>query len=242
MDSANVLQQMIHSPFAAVPDPGNGGILSVDRNFQVFDIIAKSGVETRTLAAPTRSGLFVTLDCVAIIGGASAVVSVLDSTGATTGTVTLSNPGTSALLQSQVSAWNQTTGIKTFVWQVISINGGLVTTMPLGGIFSSLTASNLTITSGEGVYGNFTLHAGSNIVLDATTGTKIGTATTQKLAFWNATPVVQPTASGVTTGFTAVNTSTVVAAASTFTGNIGATAYTIGDLVAALKTAGLIAS
>ena len=31
-----------------------------------------------------------------------------------------------------------------------------------------------------------------NIVLSATTGTKIGTATGQKLGFWNATPVVQP--------------------------------------------------
>lgn len=30
-----------------------------------------------------------------------------------------------------------------------------------------------------------------NIVLNATTGTKIGTATTQKLGFWNVTPVVQ---------------------------------------------------
>jgi hypothetical protein len=33
-----------------------------------------------------------------------------------------------------------------------------------------------------------------NIVLGTTTGTKIGTATNQKLAFFNATPVVQPTA------------------------------------------------
>jgi hypothetical protein len=32
---------------------------------------------------------------------------------------------------------------------------------------------------------------GENIVLDTTTGTKIGTATDQKLGFWNATPVVQ---------------------------------------------------
>jgi hypothetical protein len=30
-----------------------------------------------------------------------------------------------------------------------------------------------------------------NMVFDATTGTKLGTATTQKLGFWNATPVVQ---------------------------------------------------
>lgn len=33
-----------------------------------------------------------------------------------------------------------------------------------------------------------------NLVLDTTTGTKLGTATTGKLGFWNATPVVQPTA------------------------------------------------
>jgi hypothetical protein len=33
-----------------------------------------------------------------------------------------------------------------------------------------------------------------NCVFGSTNGTKLGTATTQKLAFWNATPVVQPTA------------------------------------------------
>ncbi len=33
---------------------------------------------------------------------------------------------------------------------------------------------------------------GTNIALSATTGTKIGTATSQKLGFWNVTPVIQP--------------------------------------------------
>ena len=33
---------------------------------------------------------------------------------------------------------------------------------------------------------------GRNIQLGKTTGTKLGTATSQKLAFWNTTPVVQP--------------------------------------------------
>jgi hypothetical protein len=43
-----------------------------------------------------------------------------------------------------------------------------------------------------------------NIVTDTTTGTKIGTATTQKLGFYNATPVVQPTAvADITTTATA---------------------------------------
>lgn len=65
--------------------------------------------------------------------------------------------------------------------------------------------------------------------------------TTGIVGFFNAAAVLQPTASALTTGFTAVNTTTVVAAASTFTGNIGLTAYTIGDVVNALKKLGLIA-
>ena len=40
--------------------------------------------------------------------------------------------------------------------------------------------------------GDVTLDDASNIILNATTGTKIGTATAQKLGFWNVTPVVQP--------------------------------------------------
>lgn len=36
-----------------------------------------------------------------------------------------------------------------------------------------------------------TLADAANLVLNATTGTKIGTATTQKLGFYNATPIVQ---------------------------------------------------
>ncbi len=35
---------------------------------------------------------------------------------------------------------------------------------------------------------------GDNIVLGSSTGTKIGTATTQKLGFYNATPIVRPSA------------------------------------------------
>lgn len=42
--------------------------------------------------------------------------------------------------------------------------------------------------------GTVIMVGGANIVLDATTGTKIGTATTEKLGFWNATPVARPAA------------------------------------------------
>ena len=39
--------------------------------------------------------------------------------------------------------------------------------------------------------GNVTLADGSNIIVNTTTGTKIGTAVGQKIGFWNATPIVQ---------------------------------------------------
>ena len=82
---------------------------------------------------------------------------------------------------------------------------------------------------------------GRNIQVGLTTGTKIGTATGQKLGFFNATPVIQQSSTGETTGFTA-GSGTAVLDDSTFTGNTGSTAYTIGDIVKHLKTIGIIAS
>lgn len=88
---------------------------------------------------------------------------------------------------------------------------------------------------------NLTLADGIGVAAGTTTGTKIGTATNQKIGLWNAAPVVQPSTTGTTTGFTA-GTGTTVASGSTFTGNTGSTAYTIGDIINALKKIGLLAS
>jgi len=61
---------------------------------------------------------------------------------------------------------------------------------------------------------------GDNLALGSTTGTKIGTGATQKLGFWNATPIVQPvgaaqaavTPSTDFTGSDTVDKATVLAA------------------------------
>jgi hypothetical protein len=45
-----------------------------------------------------------------------------------------------------------------------------------------------------------TLSDAVNLAAGTTTGTKIGTASTQKIGFWNATPVVQPAANADTSG------------------------------------------
>ena len=73
-----------------------------------------------------------------------------------------------------------------------------------------------------------------NMVFDTTTGTKIGTATGQKIGFWNATPIVQPT-TGVTAATFSAGTGTAVNDASTFDG------YTIAKVVKALRNIGILA-
>ena len=56
-----------------------------------------------------------------------------------------------------------------------------------------------------------------NLILNTSTGSKVGTATSQKLGFWNATPIVQPTTGVAAATFTA-NSGTAVNDSSTFNG------------------------
>ena len=66
------------------------------------------------------------------------------------------------------------------------------------------------------------------------TGKKIGTATSQKLAFWNATPIAQPT--------TAVASATRVGGGgSTVTDTDTFDGYTVAQIVKALRNTGLLA-
>jgi hypothetical protein len=63
----------------------------------------------------------------------------------------------------------------------------------------------------------------------------------KELAFYSGASVPQPKTTGTTEGF-AAGTGTAVNSGSTFTGNTGIRAYTIGDMVKALKEVGLLAS
>jgi hypothetical protein len=102
------------------------------------------------------------------------------------------------------------------------INRG--TGAPIGlslSVYNGTTNSALQIVNGD-------------IEFNTTTGTKIGMATNQKLSFWNATPIVQPTTS---------------VASATLTGGGGATitdtdtfdGYTLKQIVKALRNSGLLA-
>ena len=76
--------------------------------------------------------------------------------------------------------------------------------------------------------------AALNMSFSTGTGTKIGTGTNQLFAFWNATPIIQPT-TGVAAATFVTNTSLIANDTATFDG------YTIGQVVKALRNTGLLA-
>jgi hypothetical protein len=83
--------------------------------------------------------------------------------------------------------------------------------------------------------GGITLGDAKNIAFNTTTGTKIGTATTQKLSFWNATPIVQPTTAVASATVAHTGGGTNIKTDDTFDG------YTLAQVVKALRNAGLLA-
>ena len=80
----------------------------------------------------------------------------------------------------------------------------------------------------------FTIADANDIAVGTTTGTKIGTATSQKLAFWDKTPVVQPT-TGISEAAFVVNSGGSIHPTSTFGG------YTIAQIAQALIDVGILA-
>lgn len=85
-----------------------------------------------------------------------------------------------------------------------------------------------------------TVPNGGTIATGTGTGAKIGTATGQKLGFFNATPVTQQGTTGTTAGFTS-GAGTTAKQDSVYTGGTGTAAYTVGDVVLALKNLGFLA-
>lgn len=72
-------------------------------------------------------------------------------------------------------------------------------------------------------------------------GTVLGQSAADPIGFFGTTPVVQPASTGAT-GTVAAGATTNVFTNTTFSGGIGTTAYTVTDVVKALKQLGLLAA
>ena len=143
------------------------GIISVDRDLLYCNLQATTtGGETRLLAAPSRPGLTVNLGCGTFTAGDNIVVTAVDSVGNATGTVTFTAAGQWAQL------WSFETSTGVYAWQVTGIQG-----------------ATTTITTAAGaITGSTSIPDGANIALGTSTGTKLGTAASQKLGFWARQP------------------------------------------------------
>ncbi len=184
---------------------------------------------------------------------ASAAISITKLANGTANQVVKTNAGGTALEFGTLANDNLASGVFSNITgigtqaQTLDMNANLidnVSDIATGTISDETnTVSVFTITDTTGAVTleqDMTIADATDIILNATTGTKIGTATTQKIAFYNSTPIVQPAGTGETIGFTA-GAGTAVLDDSTFTGNVGSTAYRISDVVKALKNLGLLA-
>lgn len=99
---------------------------------------------------------------------------------------------------------------------------------------TALTSTSIAATGDIAATGHITMTDAKNIVINATTGTKIGTGTTQKISFWNATPIVQPanTVDYVTMLTDLGLRATGGTAAATFPGNVSCLALTSTSIAA----------
>ena len=124
-----------------------------------------------------------------------------------------------------VSRWFNTAGVDIMNLRT-SGNGAVLTLNNASG------SAGITL---NGIFSNaLTLGAGRNMSFDTSTGTKIGSATNEKLAFWNKTPIVQPTTA--IAGATYVsNLGTPLTSTDTFDG------YTLAKVVRALVNVGILA-
>ena len=84
-----------------------------------------------------------------------------------------------------------------------------------------------------------TVSSGTRGAITMSPTIKVGLAASDTIGLFGATPIAQPNGTGETTGHAAVG-GTNVNASDTFTGNTGTLAYTINDVVKALKNLGIL--
>ena len=192
-----------------------------------------------TLGATTATSLSIGANAVLTVATATVFFKDVDQTlsdgtdiavGATTGTKigTATTQKLGFFNATPVVQRPNTTDLKVVLTDLGLLASGGTTPLNIGTGALTAGASTLgaTTVTTFGTGGDVTLADGNNIIVNATTGTKIGTATSQKLGFFNATPVAQISGSTdvlagmVTLGFRAASSNPPL--------NLGSGALTAG--------------
>ena len=171
--------------------------------------------QNRTISFPDLTGT------IGLVAGSNGQV-IYNSSGANAGLATVTTDGTDVTLTGRfISSLNGAASAPPGTFTGTWFTGGTATTTkpqvliePTGTTSTawSTNGTGLGVNAASGFTGNLydlqlngtskyafgvgalTFGDAVDLAFNTTTGTKIGTATTQKLAFWNAAPVVQPAA------------------------------------------------
>ena len=199
------------------------------------EIDAADGTAAMTIADSTGRVTFATAPAAAGLRAAdgTAALAVANSTGLVTAGGGLASGTLKAADGAAALTLANSTGVVTFA--AVPATGGAKAADGTAGVTIADSTGIVTVANG------LSITDAKDIVLATGTGTMLGTAAAQKLGFWGAAPVIQQATTGTVTGFTA-GSGTAVLDDSTFTGNSGTKAYTIGDIVLALKNAGIMAA
>ena len=157
-------------------------------------------------------------------GGSLSQVRILKGTG----TIDIGEQasGRGAIWVNQATPSNTNFALSADTSNNVFLNGGSgLRFLVAGSIYASFSSTAMDFGSGQTAY---------NLTFTSTNGTKLGTATSQKIGIWNATPIVQPTTAVAAATFV-TNTSLIANDTATFDG------YTIGQVVKALRNIGLLA-
>ena len=181
---------------------------------------AQAGLSTLTTDGTdvTLTGRFIS----SLNGAASEPPGTFTGTWFTGGTATTTKP--------QVLI--EPTGTTSTAWNTSGTGLGINAASGFSGLLADMQLNG----TSEWAFGTTALTVGdaNDIAVGTTTGTKIGTATSQKLAFWDKTPVVQPT-TGISEAAFVASSGGSIHPTSTFGG------YTIAQIAQALIDVGILA-
>lgn len=220
---------------------GIGGNAQTNANLELDHTLTSASTSQRGINATTTFPAAATTDVTVNRTAAT----LADGSGVTFTSVNIFNANNTVKSGAGDTLTNQyafraaalTTGVNNYgFFGAVAANAGASWNVFMSGTAQNHMLGELCLGHTSPVGGNVLLSFASakDIAFNATTGTKVGTATNQKLGFWNATPIIQPTTGGAASTFVA-NTSGIVNDTATFDG------YTIGGVVKALRNMGLLA-
>ena len=222
--------------FAGTPTSGDGGSIIIQAD-NGFGTNKNGGSINLTTGSPTGSGG----------GGVIQIERNGSNSGLSVEQVLLRSNNFTMTLASGATITNER--MNQFLAPTINgVAGGAAETVTNAATFyidASPSGSNITITNSYAMWidsgssrfdGNLDFSAAdsTNLILGTTTGTKIGTSTSQKLGFFNKTPVAQPSA------YTPTNVTTDRSYDANAT-TVDELADVLGTLIADLQSLGLVA-